>query len=620
MNSKIYDCLIVGGGHAGIEAALAAARMGCKTLLLSMCFDTIGQMSCNPAIGGIGKGQLVKEIDALGGEMAHATDKCGIQFRTLNASKGPAVWSSRAQVDRKKYRLYMQNILTKQKKLKIIEGDPTSLLLKDNTVKGVEIDNKRKLYATTVIITPGTFLNGILHIGMKSFTGGRLEERKSSHGLCKTLKEIGFNLKRFSTCTSARLDGKTINFKGLKAQEGDRPPKPFSLSTGKINGRQEPCHLTYTNEKTHEVIHKNIDSCPLFRGKIEGLSVRYCPSFEEKVVRFPHHKRHQIFLEPEGLTTDTYYPNGIFTNMSEEVQDEFIHTIPGLEHVKVNRYGYGVEYDAVDATQLYPTLESKLVKNLYLGGQINGTTGYEEAGAQGLITGINAALRVKKKNPLILDRSTSYIGVLIDDLVTKGTNEPYRMFTSRVEYRLLIREDNTGTRLIKIGYKLGLVSKKNYMLTKRKQKKIEEGITYLRNIKIRPDKKTNKALKRLGSNPLVKTVTLEELLKRPEIKLEKLKKTFKLNLLNNIIHPIEIEIKYSDFIKRQINEVARFKNIENIKIPENFNYSELPSLSAEVREKLIKNNPISLGQASRISGITPTSISLLMIYLKKTSG
>lgn len=597
-----YDVIVVGGGHAGCEAALASARMGCATLLVTMRIDKIGFMSCNPAIGGIGKGQLVKEVDALGGEMARATDACGIQFRILNASKGPAVWSSRAQVDRKEYSLYMQKITHSQDNLDVLEAEVTELLVRDNTATGIITKSKDKIRAKTVIITPGTFLNGVIHIGMKTFEAGRIEEKKTSKSLSIFLGNLNLHTLRFNTCTSARLDGKTIDFSRMKVQNGDNPPKPFSFSTKNLNIKQVPCHLTYSNEKTHKVIRRNVNRCPSFSGKINGPSVRYCPSFEDKVIKFPHHARHQVFLEPEGMKTDEYYPNGLFTIMPENVQEEYIHTIPGLENVKINRFGYGIEYDVVNPSQLYPTLETKRIKNLYLAGQINGTTGYEEAAAQGLIAGINASLEVKKKHPLILDRSTSYIGVLIDDLVTKGTNEPYRMFTSRVEYRLILREDNADIRLRKIGYNVSLVKEKDYKATLDKQKQIENALKYLREAKAKAFGKT-----------------LYELLKRPEFNFDKLKM---LNLVDkkmssNLEKRVEIQIKYSGYIKKQLLEVKRFKHLEKIKIPPYLDFSKIPGLSNEIREKLSKFKPLSLGQASRISGITPVSVSILMVYLKK---
>lgn len=602
MKIKSYDIIVVGGGHAGCEAALSSARMGCTTLLISLNFDTIALMSCNPAIGGLGKGQLVKEIDALGGQMAIAADKCGIQFKILNSSKGPAVWSSRAQIDMYKYKLYMQTILKRQKNLTFFKGEVTALGIKKDIIKEVIVNNKDKIKARAVIISPGTFLNGLMHIGMKSFSGGRVEEKVASCELSDSLKSLGFKILRFKTGTCARLDGKSIDFSKLEIQKGDEPPVPFSFSTKKLKIKQVPCFITYTNEKIHEIIRRNLDHSPLFKGKITGTGVRYCPSLEDKIVKFPHHKRHQIFLEPEGLKTDEYYPNGLSTSLPEDVQEAFIRSVPGLEKVKINRFGYGIEHDVINATSLYPSLESKKVKNLYLAGQVNGTTGYEEAAAQGLIAGINASLRVKNKLPLILDRASSYIGVLIDDLTTKGTNEPYRMFTSRVEYRLILREDNADLRLRKIGYELGLVDKKLYKETEKKKKDIKRLMEVLKK-----DKITVKG-KRLSSY---------EYLKRPEAKVEDLKKQFKSDFSKDVLRETEIEIKYSGFIKRQLAQVKSFEDLEKIKIPHNFNYQKVPSLSGEIKEKLTSFKPLSLGQANRISGITPAAIVILMVYLKR---
>jgi len=616
-----YDVVVIGAGHSGIEAACVAAKMGLKTLMLTLKADTIGAMSCNPAIGGVGKGQLVKEIDALGGQMGKAADACGIQFRILNASKGAAVHSSRAQIDMYEYNRYMCDLVKKTENLSVKEAEVKELLVEDNTVKGVITDKKEKIAAKTVVICAGTFLDGLIHVGLKHFNGGRINE-SSAIGLGQQLSKLGFNILRFKTGTCPRLDKNTIDFSKLIIQNGDNPPHPFSFSTKKIAQTQVPCHITYTNPRSHDIIRANLDRSPLYAGVIKATGVRYCPSIEDKIVKFADKERHQVFLEPQGRNSDEIYPNGISTSLPEDVQLELIHSIAGLENAKVIRFGYGIEHSVVDATQLYPTLESKLIRNLYIAGQLNGTTGYEEAAAQGLVAGINAGLRVKKEEPLILDRASGYIGVLIDDLTTKGTNEPYRMFTSRVEYRLILREDNADLRLSKIGYELGLIAKKEYEHTLRKIKGIAEGVKFLQNTRIKPSKEVNAMLEGKKTPPLKKSATLEELLKRPQVTLDDIKslKEVKADILDSASLQVEIEVKYKGFVQRQLKDVERFENLEKIKISDAIDYSNINGLSREIREKLNKFKPLNLGQASRISGVTPAAISLLMVYLRKLNG
>jgi len=616
-----YDIIIIGAGHAGIEAALASAGLGCKTLMLTLKKESIGLMSCNPAIGGVGKGQLVKEIDALGGEMAKAADACGIQFRILNASKGSAVQSSRAQVDMDLYKKYMRRIVEGQPNISVDEKEVKQLVVQDGQARGVITKDREEISARCVVICPGTFLGGLIHIGLRHFQGGRINEQ-ASVDLAHNLRELRLSTLRFKTGTCPRLDKKTIDFTRLKIQEGDNPPKPFSFSTPELRQKQIPCYITYTNTKTHKIILDNLGRSPLYAGIIKATGVRYCPSIEDKIVKFKERVRHQIFLEPQGYNSDEVYPNGISTSLPEDVQTQILHSIEGLEEAKVIRFGYGIEHTVIEPTQLYPTLETKLIRNLYLAGQINGTTGYEEAAAQGLIAGINAALRVKDRGPFILDRSTSYIGVLIDDLTTKGTQEPYRMFTSRVEYRLILREDNADLRLAKFGYDIGLVKKEGYLKTQEKAKAIEEGINLLKTTRLKATPEINSALTRLKTSPIKKQVSAEEMLRRPEIHIQDLKGLDRLgiNIPEFALPQVEIEVKYSGFIQRQLAEVGRFKNVEKIKLPENLDYSAINSLSREIQEKLNKFRPLNLGQASRISGVTPAAISLLMIYLRKLDG
>ena len=622
MNGKnIYDVIVVGAGHAGIEACFAAARMGCKTLMLTLNLDHIGQMSCNPAIGGIGKGHLVKEIDALGGEMGRAIDETGIQFRMLNTKKGPAVRASRAQADKALYRQRMKRVLETCPGLTLRQGSVEKLIIRDGEVKGVETQIGERFDGRRIILTTGTFLNGLIHVGDRNFSAGRAGDF-AAHGLSESLTDLGFNVGRLKTGTCPRLDSRSIDYSKLQIQIGDENPTPFSFSNERITQRQVPCHITYTNAKTHEIIRAGIHRSPMYSGVIKSRGPRYCPSIEDKIVRFGDKERHQIFLEPEGLDTIEVYPNGLSTSLPLDVQIEMVHSIVGLEDAEIMRPGYAIEYDYVEPTQLYPSLETKLVRGLYHAGQINGTTGYEEAGAQGILAGINAVLSLRGEDPLVFSRDQAYMGVLVDDLVTKGTDsEPYRMFTSRAEYRLLLREDNADLRLTEIGYKIGLATSDSYHRLVDKRHVISELVTFLERTQLASTSEINSRLESFGSSPLRNQTSLAVLLRRPEISLDQLHKLVPgmPKFSAHVEAEAEIQIKYEGYVNRQSEMVRRFQKMEQLKLPNDMDYSKIQGLSREVREKLSRIQPRSLGQASRISGITPAAMSLLSVYLKRTN-
>lgn len=611
-----YDVIVIGAGHAGCEAALAAARMGAETAIFSINLDSVANMPCNPNIGGTAKGHLVREIDALGGEMGKCADKTLIQSRMLNTAKGPAVFSLRAQIDRRSYQREMKHTLELQESLDLIQAEIIEILTKDNKIIGVRSHLGTVYKTKAVILTTGTYLNARIIIGDVVHSGGP-DGLLPANRLSESLKELGFELMRFKTGTPARINRRSIDFSKMEVQQGDNPIIPFSFEHETIDREQVPCYLTYTTEQTHRIIRENLHRSPLYGGAIEGIGARYCPSIEDKIVRFADKERHQVFVEPMGLDTEEYYLQGFSTSMPEDVQIEMIRSLPGLENARVMRYAYAIEYDCINPYDLKLSLEYKNIEGLFTAGQINGSSGYEEAAAQGLIAGINAVLKIKDKQPLILDRSEAYIGVLIDDLVTKGTDEPYRMMTSRAEYRLHLRQDNADVRLTPKGYKIGLIKEDRYEKFLMKQQSISKEIERLKSKTVPPSEKVNNFLKKYESSQIGTGIKLYDLLKRPEITYEALKEIDSEipDLPRSFAEQVSVSIKYEGYIAKQLQQITHYKKMEQKMIPEDIDYNQIPGLRIEARQKLSRQRPSSVGQASRISGVSPADISVLLIYL-----
>lgn len=616
-----YDVIVVGAGHAGCEAALSAARMGCKTLCIALSLESVALMACNPSIGGPGKAHLVREIDALGGEMAKNMDKTYLQIRLLNTKKGPAVQALRAQADKWQYQIEMKKVLEATEGLDIQQGLVDDILVENKSVQGVRTSTGREYYASTVILTTGTYLGGRVHIGSTSYSSGPNAQHASTM-LVESLKRHGLELVRLKTGTPPRLDGKTINYDVMEIQRGDDIDSGFSFYQDFKRRDQIHCYLTYTNEKTHQIVRQNLYRSALYGGGITGIGPRYCPSIELKLVQFPDRHRHQVFLEPEGVNTSEMYVNGISNSMPEDVQVAMVHSICGLEEAKITRFGYAIEYEGIVSTQLHPTLEVKAISGLFAAGQINGSSGYEEAAAQGLIAGINAALTVQKRDPLVLDRSEAYIGVLIDDLVTKGTDEPYRIMTSRAEYRLLLRQENADMRLTETGHRIGLITDCIYKKFLLKRKSIDEEKARLETTVINPGESVNQILRACNSSEIREPATVSDLLKRPHVTYHDLASVdpTRPSLPNSVISEVELSIKYEGYVRKQIAQVKEFRRLETWKIPKDLDYRQIRGLSREAVEKLEKITPLSLGQATRISGVSAGDISILMIHLKMRHG